>query len=102
MKASEVGQEKKEFSTAEIGKTRQPCGGAQPDENDEYHWIEIELLDEENQPVPDEEYLIVDGDGLERRGYLNKKGFAREGGIKSAADCQVTFPRLDKDAWERA
>ena len=62
-------------------------------------WIEIELVDEEDNPVPGEKYKITLPDGKVAQGTLDEKGFAHIGGIESGT-CQVTFPNLDKDAWE--
>lgn len=65
-------------------------------------WIEIELVDEEDQPVPGEPYEITlpDGESV-ASGTLDEKGFARVEGIEPGT-CKVTFPKLDKEAWEKA
>jgi type VI secretion system secreted protein VgrG len=63
-------------------------------------WIEIELVDEDNKPVPGERYQITLPDGATiASGTLNEKGFARVDGIDPGT-CKVTFPDLDKDAWK--
>lgn len=64
-------------------------------------WIEIELVDEEDNPVPGEKYKITLPDGSVAQGTLDQNGFARVEGIDPGT-CQITFPDLDKDAWERA
>jgi type VI secretion system secreted protein VgrG len=64
-------------------------------------WIEIELVDEEDNPVPGERYQITLPDGSVARGTLDENGFARIGGIEPGT-CQVTFPDFDQDAWEEA
>ena len=65
-------------------------------------WIEIELVDEEAQPVPGEPYKITLPDGQTvAEGTLNDKGRARVEGIEPGT-CKITFPELDKDAWEEA
>ncbi len=65
-------------------------------------WIEIELVDEDNNPVPGERYKITLPDGKTlAEGTLDEKGFARVDGIDPGT-CKITFPRLDKDAWEKA
>ncbi|MBK7674257.1 MAG: hypothetical protein IPJ27_05525 [Candidatus Accumulibacter sp.] len=94
-----------EFAPTEVGALRQQCPNsrARPKPSDvPGHRIEIELVDEQGQPVPGEEYCITDPDGCERRGYLDRNGFAREEGIKRAGECKISFPKLDKDAWRRA
>ncbi|HBZ69702.1 MAG TPA: type VI secretion system tip protein VgrG [Deltaproteobacteria bacterium] len=64
-------------------------------------WIEIELVDEEGKPVPGEGYEVTLPDGTQiARGSLDHKGVARIEGIDPGS-CKITFPRLDKDAWER-
>ena len=66
---------------------------------DKKHWIEIELLDEEGNPVPGEPYRITLPDGTTvASGTLDDKGWARVDHIDPGT-CQVTFPNLDKDVW---
>jgi type VI secretion system secreted protein VgrG len=63
-------------------------------------WIEIELLDEDDNPVPGERYMIKLPDGTTiASGTLDENGFARVDGIDPGT-CQVTFPDIDKEAWE--
>jgi type VI secretion system secreted protein VgrG len=65
-------------------------------------WIEIELKDEDDSPVPGEPYEITLPDGTHvARGTLDQNGFARVQGI-DPGDCKVSFPRLDKGAWAKA
>jgi hypothetical protein len=35
-----------------------------------------------------------------KEGTLNEKGWARVDGIKDAGQCKITFPNLDKEAWD--
>ena len=64
-------------------------------------WIEIQLLDESDQPVPGEPYQVTLPDGVTvGEGSLDEKGFARIDGIDPGT-CQVCFPKLDQEAWER-
>ena len=62
-------------------------------------WIEIELVDEDDKPVPGERYRIELPDGAVREGTLNMSGFARIQDIESG-DCKITFPELDQEVWE--
>ena len=57
------------------------------------HWIEIVLQDDEGEPIPDEQYLLVDPDGAEHKGNLDKNGFVRIDGL-SPGTCSVRFPKL--------
>lgn len=68
---------------------------------DKIHWIEIELVGEDDKPIPHEAYICIFPDGKEAQGRLNKAGFARLASIAVPGDCQVSFPNLDAEAWER-
>ncbi len=61
-------------------------------------WVEIELLDEQSQPVPFEAYVIELPDGSSRTGSLNNVGRAMERDV-TPGQCKVSFPNLDHDAW---
>ena len=63
-------------------------------------WIEIELFDEDNEPVAGERYRVTLPDGeTVAEGTLDEKGHARVEGFESG-QCQVTFPDLDQSVWE--
>jgi len=66
----------------------------------ELTWIEIQLIGEDNQPIPAERYRIELHDGSVREGQLDEKGLARVDGI-DPGQCLVTFPALDEEAWAR-
>jgi hypothetical protein len=63
------------------------------------YWIEIELVGEDDRPIPWEEYLVVLPDGRPAKGYLDEDGFARLQGIAQDGSCTVIFPGLDEKAW---
>lgn len=73
--------------------------GDEPDEEKESHWIEIELIDESDKPVPGEKYEIELPDGRVRSGMLDGEGHARLR-LEEAGNCKISFPRLDAEAWE--
>ncbi len=64
-------------------------------------WIKLKLVDEAGNPVPGEAYKVKTADGRTASGSLNEKGEAEVKGIEPG-DCEVTFPNLDKAAWEDA
>jgi len=64
-------------------------------------WIEIELVDETDEPVPGERYEITLPDGSVAEGTLDTKGFARLEWIEDG-QCEVSFPDLDADVWSAA
>jgi hypothetical protein len=61
-------------------------------------WVEIELLGEDDEPIPGEAYHLETADGDTRDGTLDGKGRARVEGV-SPGRCKVSFPNLDHDAW---
>ena len=66
-------------------------------------WIEIALVYESNgKPVPGVAYEVTLPDGKTvASGSTDEKGSARVEGIDPGS-CQVSFPNLDKEAWEDA
>jgi hypothetical protein len=62
-------------------------------------WIEIILVDAEGKPMPGVRYRITPPGGAPVEGRLNEHGQA---GLYSIdpGNCKITFPDLDKDAWE--
>lgn len=80
----------------------QAAAGESGDSSDERatSWIEIELIDELNQPVPFEPYKIKLPDGKVKKGTLDKLGRAHVA-LAQPELCEVTFPKLDAAAWER-
>ena len=64
------------------------------------HTIDIQLVDEVGNPIAGERYEITTPDGKIRRGTTDANGRAHEGGLLPG-QCQIAFPRLDSDAWER-
>ncbi|MBL8236387.1 MAG: hypothetical protein JNM66_03150 [Bryobacterales bacterium] len=63
-------------------------------------WIEIELLDMADKPVPNGKYLCMMPDGAMREGTMDAKGRVRFDGIQPG-NCVWTFTDLDAEAWER-
>ena len=70
--------------------------------DEELHWIEIELIDDTDQPVPDEAYTVELPDGSVRSGRLDKDGRALIDGIRVGGQCQVCFPEIDTREWKAA
>jgi hypothetical protein len=64
-------------------------------------WIEIRMVAPDGKPVPGLAFRIDLPDGTFKEGVLDGEGRARYDGIE-AGQCRITFPTLDKDAWEPA
>lgn len=73
---------------------------SQDEREQKISWIEIEMVDQEDQPLPGVPYKITLPDGKTvAQGTLDEKGFARVDYIDPGS-CKVTFPTLDQEAWE--
>jgi hypothetical protein len=80
-------------------KAHKPKTGQTNSENEQQTtWIEIELLDEDDNPVSGKKYEVNLPDGTVAKSTLDGNGFARVEGI-NPGECKVCFPELDKDAW---
>ncbi len=61
-------------------------------------WIGIQLIDAEDQPVPDVRYRLTMPNGNVKNGHLDADGKARVV-LSQDGTCEVCFPELDQDAW---
>lgn len=110
---ADPGEMTKVSATAEQKKAHkplgQPAGGSaqggaseETPEEEKLTWIEIEMVDEADQPVVGMSYKIELPDGSISEGVLDHKGHARvEQFVKGSGQCKVSFPSLDQDAWEK-
>jgi len=97
---AEIKAEQKQTKTGKYGSVQVKPHNPTEEEIEEKSWIEIEMVDEEDEPVPSEKYKITLPDDSVAQGTLDGKGFARVEGIEPGT-CKITFPELDKDAWEK-
>ena len=67
--------------------------------NEKLHYIEIELKDEDNLPVPGEYFEVITPEGTSATGTTDEKGFARIDGIQPG-QATVRFPNRDKSVVE--
>lgn len=99
-KMAEIKAEQLEKKEGKYGSEQVKPHNPTEEEIEEKSWIEIEMVDEEDEPVPGEKYKITLPDNSVAEGTLDGKGFARVEGIDEGT-CKITFPELDKDAWEK-
>jgi uncharacterized Zn-binding protein involved in type VI secretion len=76
-----------------------PAGGSTSGTPPRATWVEIEALDQDNKPVPNERYRVVAPGRDPIEGFLNDKGFARVDGI-DPGNCTISFPDLDARTWK--
>lgn len=63
-------------------------------------WIEIELLDNNGDPVAGATYEVKMKDGTVDRGTLNEKGMVRIEDVEEGS-CEVTFPEYAPTSWKK-
>jgi hypothetical protein len=61
-------------------------------------WIEVQLVGEDDQPIPNVRYVLTLPGGDTRTGTLDANGCVRIDGLP-AGTCKVSFPDLDQEAW---
>ena len=79
----------------------QSMSGSKPAEKpkEKKAWIEIILVDMEGKPMSGVKYRITPPGGTPKEGRLNQHGQAGLYEIEPG-NCKVTFPDLDKEAWD--
>jgi type VI secretion system secreted protein VgrG len=81
---------------ADAGPTHAPNA---PENKDKKHWVEVELTDDAGQPVPGESVECKLPDGSYSTGTTDEKGKYKVEHI-DGGQVEISFPNLDKDAWE--
>jgi hypothetical protein len=66
----------------------------------ETYWVEIALIGEDGQPIPGEEFVVELPGGKRETGVLDGNGLARFSELPTSGTCKVSFPQLDRDAWQ--
>lgn len=69
--------------------------------DEQQHWLEIQLLGEDDNGIPGMlcAVTLANGQVIERR--TDRFGLVRIEGLTSTSPCSVSFPALDTEAWER-
>jgi type VI secretion system secreted protein VgrG len=100
-KVDDLKIQQQEAKTGKYGAPKvMPFVASQQAEDEDKTWIEIELVDEEGNPIPGEKYEVTVPDGRVASGTLDEKGLAKVTNI-DPGECKVTFPDLDKAAWQK-
>jgi len=95
---AETKARQREKKTGKYGTVQVP---AYKRDDSKQHWIGIRLTDRKGNPMAGEEYKVTLPDGTAvAAGTLDNEGYARVDGI-DPGNCRVTFPRLDRQAWNR-
>ncbi len=62
-------------------------------------WVEIQLIGEDDSPIPEEKYAVELPGGKLVEGTLDDQGKVRLDGLPPGR-CRVSFPALDRGAWK--
>jgi len=100
IKAEQAKNKSGKYGSEKVKPHKPPTEEEKEEKKDELSWIEIEMVDEENERVTGKNYKITLSDNSVIEGTLDDNGFARHDGIPKGS-CKVTFPELDKNAWEK-
>ncbi len=100
IKAEQAKNKSGKYGSEKVKPHKPPTEEKKEEKKDELSWIEIEMVDEENEPVTGKSYKITLSDNSVIEGTLDGNGFARHDGIPKGT-CKVSFPELDKNAWEK-
>lgn len=74
----------------------------QPMFDEQPHWVEILLVGEDDLGIAGAECEVTLSTGKVVKRRTDQHGIVRIEGIASAANCSVSFPRIDEDAWAPA
>jgi hypothetical protein len=61
-------------------------------------WVEVQLLDLDGAPVPNERYRVTLPDGSIKEGQLDDDGWMRESNIDPGT-CTIAFPDIHSEEW---
>ncbi|MBW2108725.1 MAG: hypothetical protein JRI36_08685 [Deltaproteobacteria bacterium] len=68
-------------------------------EDEDSHYIGIELKDEEGNAVAGEQYRVKLPNGDVVSGYLDDNGKAKVEDISVSGQCKISFPEIHCDEW---
>ena len=80
---------------------KQSSGGPAQAEEEPTSFIEVEIVDEDGQPVSGENFELKLPDGKKVSGSTDAEGAARVDSIPPG-NCELTFPNMDQSVWESA
>ena len=98
----ELAQRQKETGEGKYGKTPIKAHKKDSEENkDKKNWVEVHLINDEDEPVPGAAVEIELPDGSVASGSTNAEGKFKVTNIDPGS-CKITFVELDEEAWEPA
>ncbi|MBN2035037.1 MAG: hypothetical protein JW836_17360 [Deltaproteobacteria bacterium] len=99
VKSEQIKQQKGKYGSKPVKPHKPPQDEETAEKEKKTSWIEIELVGEDDEPIPGAKFEITLPDGSVAKGSLDQNGFKRVEGFEKGT-CKVCFPDLDKEAWE--
>lgn len=65
-----------------------------PPKKEQKTWFKAILKDEDGEPMANEDYILVDTDGVKREGKLDGDGAVYIPSILPPGDCTISFPKI--------
>ncbi len=59
------------------------------------HWVEVLMVDEEDEPLAGVMCEVEAPDGSKKTGWTNDAGMLRVDGMVAAGNCKIRFPKFD-------
>ena len=100
LKARQREQKKGKYGSTPVKPFKPPEESQDAAEEEEKAWVEVELLDNDGNPVPGEKYEVKLPDGSVKTGTLDGNGKARVDGVEPG-NCEITFPEYDQETWKQ-
>jgi|SRR3954469_201940 hypothetical protein len=98
IKAEQIEKKSGKYGSTNLSPNKPP--ETKEDKEKKTSWIELEMVGEDDKPIPGVRYRVTLTDDTVEEGTLDEKGFARIDGIEPG-NCKITFPDLDGEAWEK-
>lgn len=99
IKLEQIQKEEGKHGSVKAKPHKPPKTEEEKQEEEKTSWIEIELVGEDDEPIPGTPFKVTLPDGAVAQHTLDQNGWARVDGF-NAGQCKITFPELDKGAWE--
>jgi hypothetical protein len=80
-------------SQRQVGESVQGC----PEQKK--HWIEVQLIGEDDRGIGDAACHVTGPDGILRKTKTDSAGLVRIDNLP-AGNCEIRFPHLDRDVWD--
>lgn len=97
IKAEQIQKKSGKYGSTPVKGNKPPA--SQEEKEAKRSWVEVEMIDETDKPVPGVRYRITLPDETVAEGTLDDKGLVRIDNLDPGT-CKIAFPDLDGKAYE--